>query len=172
MTDSDIIQGVAQGIHYGQYDRLGEINLRLYDRILATSVPIHEQQNSVPPNALPYYVHAPKFDIRSVPTRNCLIFPVLDMKFDAKTKIQKQSYSDNNIATESKLRNQHYALQHGADQSVYVPSSKSELYAISNPSQSTALLYTTTENPLINNSQIGKNVFNNFTKNQLRNISS
>jgi hypothetical protein len=159
------IYGIPDGITYGQYERLDEINDRMYDRVLPSNNPIVN----------------PKFDIRSVPTRNCLVFPVLDMKYDAKTKINKREMGYNNdIETESQLRNQYYALQHGADQSIYVPSSSSELYKVPIPTSSNQKEqpykglfekqnYVTTENIFINNSRIGKDNFNNCTKTQLRN---
>jgi hypothetical protein len=158
------IEGLPDDIFYGQYERLNELNDRLYDRNLSINNPKID----------------PRFDIRSVPTRNCLVFPILDMKYDAKTKIKKQIVNYNeNIETESNLRNQYYALQHGADQSVYVPSSKSDLYNVSVPISMNIEQpykglfqresYKTTGNDFINNSDIGRDTFFNCTKTQLRN---
>ena len=156
--------GVHEGIAYGQYDRLDQLNNRIYDRFNNNNI------NDI------------KYDIRSVPTRNCLLFPIVDMKYNAKTKI-KHSLQKNNIdiVTESQLRNQFYALQHGADQSIYVPSSTSDLYKVTVPITRNQEkqphqglfeknTFVTTENLFIKNSPIGKNTFNNCTKTQLRNL--
>ena len=70
-----------------------------------------------------------KFDIRSTPTRNICRFPALYKKDNSKTQFRNVSQDFNKtIDIESILRNQTYALQHGASQSVYVPSSTSDLY--------------------------------------------
>ena len=176
------IFGLEEGISYGQNDRLGELN----DRLFARTLP--DQNTRL----------EPCFDIRSTPTRNCQVFPVLDLKSSSRTKIQKHDYNVNNnfapmtkagpikgfisnVHTESQLRNQMYALQNGADQAIYIPSSTSDLYRVPtpvtlNPEQQpfTGLFekktYVTTENNYINNSNIGKDIFNNNTKVQLRNM--
>jgi hypothetical protein len=86
----------------------------------------------------------------------------------------------NNVNTESTLRNQFFALQKGADQSVYIPSSNSDLYkvtVVSRPEeQPYPLLF---ENGIVidkslhsnirNNPHIGKDTFHNYTRTQLRN---
>lgn len=178
----DKIFGIPEGISYGQFDRLDELNDRMYDR----NLPDHNT------------ILEPNFDIRSVPTRNCLIFPVLDLKSNSRTIIQKHNYNTeqnfapmtkagpikgfvSNVNTESQLRNQYYALQHGAEQSIYIPSSSSDLYRVPTPvTMNTEQQpfpglfeknsYSTTENNYINNSNIGKDTFNNNTKVQLRNM--
>jgi hypothetical protein len=84
-----------------------------------------------------------------------------------------------NVDTETILRNQTFALQHGAEQSMYVPTSNSELYkvnvVVSNPVEQThPLLFTKMEHSnrphqnLSNN--IGNNTFFNHTRTQLRNM--
>ena len=175
------IVGIPEGIKYGQFDRLDELNGRIYNR------------NTPDNNTL----LEPNFDIRSVPTRNCLIFPILDVKTPSRTKINKRNYSTeqnfapmsdrgpskgfiSNIHKESQLRNQYFALQHGAEQAIYIPSSKSDLYKVNvpvtqNPERQPfgglfeKNSYETNENVHINNSNIGKDTFNNNTKVQLRN---
>jgi hypothetical protein len=176
------IFGLEEGISYGQFDRLDELNDRMFSRNLpATNTQLE-----------------PNFDIRSVPTRNCLVFPVLDLKSSSRTTIQKHDYNTernfapmnkpgpikgfvSNIHTESQLRNQYYSLQHGADQGIYIPSSTSDLYRVPAPvtldpqnQPFNGLFernsYITTGNDYINNSNIGKDTFNNNTKVQLRNM--
>lgn len=176
------IFGLDEGILYRQNDPLDELNDRLFGRNLPA---INTRLE-------------PNFDIRSVPTRNCLVFPVLDLKSSSRTTIQKQDYNTeqnfapmtkagpirgfvSNVQTESQLRNQYYALQHGADQGIYIPSSTSDLYRVPAPvtldpqnQPFNGLFernsYITTENSFINNSNIGKDIFNNNTKVQLRNM--
>jgi hypothetical protein len=172
---------VPDGIIHNNVERLEELNERIHNRIIP--------DNNVKLN--------PVFDIRSVPTRNCLIFPVIDFKTSNKklkndthykieenfAPIQTKGPFINfvcNVDKESHLRNQIYALQHGAEQSVYVPSSKSDLYNTSVPLSSvniqqpfTGLFergrnFVTTQNQYVNNSSIGRDTFHNNTKVQLR----
>jgi hypothetical protein len=88
----------------------------------------------------------------------------------------------NNIHTESLLKNQGIALQHGAEQGVYVPSSKSDLYnnnttVVSSPSVQPypnlfyQPVFSNHPHPnLENNNVIGNNHFYNHTRTQLRNL--
>ena len=55
---------VPDGIIHNNVERLEELNERIHNRIIP--------DNNVKLN--------PVFDIRSVPTRNCLVFPVIDFK--------------------------------------------------------------------------------------------
>ena len=86
-----------------------------------------------------------------------------------------------NVDAESTLRNQFFALQHGADQAVYVPSSSSDLYRVQVPTHShpdaqpfpslfSANQYNTTTNPYMDESRIGKDMFHNCTQTQLRSM--
>jgi hypothetical protein len=87
-----------------------------------------------------------------------------------------------NIDLETNLRNQTIALQHGAPQGMYVPSSKSELYNIDIAKSSNIGdqpfpdLFTNTklQNPTIPSitkyPNIGKSELFNHTRTQLRNI--
>jgi hypothetical protein len=178
------IHGIPEGIYYGQNDRVDELNNRMLQ---------HFQPDS-------NTVLQPNYNIRGTPTRNCSVFPILDIKQKARTKIIQSEYNTqenfapmttagpikgfiSNIQSESQLRNQFYSLQHGADQSVYIPSSKSDLYVDSVPETNSKLqeiqpfielfkknTFITTENAFIKNSRnIGKDIFNNNTKIQLRN---
>jgi hypothetical protein len=81
------------------------------------------------------------------------------------------------IDKETILRNQVFALQHGADQAIYVPSSNSDLYKttiVSTPGEPQPFpslfsksQFAVTENP-VEGTNIGKNVFFNHTRTQLR----
>ena len=165
----------TSGIYYGQNERLESINLAIYDRNLSD------------------YPLRPNFDFRSIPTRYSQQ-PVFDTRKSSVPIRQYNEYSLENefagvqskapvngfkVENESVLRNQFFALQH-AEQSVYVPSSTSDLYNVQVPSWShpeeqkhpdlfLRNTYTTSSNNYINNSNIGKDRFNNNTRTQMRN---
>lgn len=169
--------GVVQGFYSGQNDRVDELNARIQGR-------------QFPDNPL-----RPNFDPRPVPTKYSL-FPVIDRKTPSRYPLQKD-YLDNsgfspatqngppkpylqNIDTETILRNQTVALQHGAIQGVFVPSSNSDLYRVSMPSPSVSQpqafpnlfvppSFTEVHSKPISNQPIGQSIFHNFTRVQLRN---
>ena len=168
------------GLLYRDDERVEELNDRIHGRI--------RPDNNV--------VLITNFDIRSVPTRNSLIFPIIDVKTSTKSckntlynidenfaPIQSKGPFANFVKTidkESDLRNQIYALQRGAVQSTYIPSSNSDLYNNVVPTSSVNIeqpfrgLFErnvnliTTQNAYVINSNIGRDVFHNNTKVQLR----
>lgn len=179
------IPSLPEYLYYGQFERTDEIDQRIFERIRSV-VPLQ-----------------PKYDIRGVNTRQT-IFPIVPPIQNTTPKVALQKYPSYNpsntfspiqkvgnpiesfferINVESSLRNQFFALQHGAEQSIYVPSSTSDLYKVSVP-ENTNLReknpftylqssdnekYQTSMNPTFINS-IGKNTFNNCTKQQLRGL--
>jgi hypothetical protein len=90
----------------------------------------------------------PNFDFRPVPTKYSH-FPIIDRRTKPDVLIRKEERYNTekhfspatsngpvntylaNIDLETVLQNRHVSLQHGADQGVYVPSSKSDLYGFS-----------------------------------------
>jgi hypothetical protein len=122
------IWGVHQGLTYSQNERVEELNDRISARNTADT-PL-----------------APNFDPRPVPTKYH-VFPILNHRASPQ-EIPLNTYNVHNVHTnfnagndrappdgflrnvdnESSLRNLGVALQHGADQGVYVPSSTSDLY--------------------------------------------
>lgn len=175
---SNSIHGLVDGIYYGQNARVDELN----DRMAARWFPDAPLE--------------PNFDPRPVPTKYSL-FPVIDrrkpanvalgkfanyhpeLNFNPGSRLAPQSGYYANIDTETILRNQAFALQHGADQNVYVPSSKSELYnvrIVSRPGEAqphpdlfASGQYQTSVDPASFGSQgIGSGQFNNHTRTQLR----
>jgi len=171
-------KGIVHGFYAGQNDRVDELNARIQGR-------------QFPDNPL-----RPNFDPRPVPTKYSL-FPIIDRKTPPRYPL-KTDYLDNsgfspatqngppksylqNIDTETILRNQTVALQHGATEGVFVPSSNSDLYRVTMPSSS--MIYTPqpfpnlfvrssfTEVPSnpVANQPIGNSIFNNYTRVQLRN---
>lgn len=178
IQNNSSVYGIPNGIYYGQFERTDELNGRIYDRFFPDQ-PL--QAN---------------FDPRPVPTKYAL-FPIIDRRTVPNEKIAPQSNFNieqnfnpgnsrapvqgflSNIDIETNLRNQSFALQHGADQGVYVPSSNSDLYkttVVSKPSvqphpelfskpQLVGRAYTNVEE-----TGIGKDTFFNHTRTQLRNM--
>jgi hypothetical protein len=175
-SDSPLF-GVHHGLIAGQFDRVDELNTRITDR----HFPTRELQ--------------PNFAPRAVPTKYSL-FPVIERRTPANVPIRempKHALSNNfspatrvgpvstylaNIDTETILRNQTTALQHGAHQSLYVPSSGSSLYHTEavgrNETQTHPMLF---ERPQYQTSPsateqygVGNDRLYNHTRNQLRNL--
>jgi hypothetical protein len=176
LMDGVIPNGV---VYYGQFERLNQIN----DRVAQRNVP----DRDLPPN----------FDPRPVLTKYAL-FLMLDNRMPPTVPIQPNlNYSletnftppvmkagpvsgyNNHIDTENQLRNQYFALQKGAPQGMYIPSSNSDLYKVSVVSrpevQPYPLLFSETvldQRPhpnIVASSQIGRDIFSNNTRTQLRN---
>ena len=183
------IVGIPEGISYGQNERVDELNTRIFGRFH----PDRQLQ--------------PNFSINSVQTKYAH-FPVIDRRVPANTSINVNptGYATgeffvppigargpvagflDQVNTESVLRNQCFALQRGADQAVYVPSSNSDMYRVSvSPTTSgfsaddiarnshPELFYRHTfdqaPNPNVANAPgIGRDIFMNNTRTQLRNI--
>ena len=165
----------SEGIYFGNNERLEIINSSIYDR------------------NKPDMLLRPNFEFRSIPTRYSQQ-PVFDHRKSSVPIKQYNEYSTEmdfagvqskapisgfKVEQESVLRNQFFALQR-ADQSVYVPSSTSDLYNIQVPSWShpeeqifpnlfIRNSYTTSTNNYIEHSNIGGDRFNNNTRTQMRN---
>lgn len=167
--------GIINGCYYGQNDRVDELNDRVSERQFSDT-PLR-----------------PNFDPRPVPTKYSL-FPVIDRK----TPIQEpaQTYLDDNgfspatrngpprtylrnIDVETVLRNQTVALQHGADQGKFVPSTHSDLYRVSvasrqgppqpHPDLFTRQVFETSPNSITSEYNVGNQTIYNHTRTQLRN---
>ena len=120
------------GIMYGQNGRVDELNSRIYDRFRPEQM-LQANIDFRPTSTK--YAYLPIIDLRKQSTVN--IAPPLDYSIEkgfvppvARGPIV--GYTDN-IQVESQLRNQFFALQRGADQRVYVPSSNSDLFRDSLP---------------------------------------
>jgi len=170
--------GVHHGLISGQFDRVEELN----DRFASRHFPDREL--------------IPNFSPRPVPTKYSL-FPVIERRTPATETIREMPrhsvYSNfnpstrngpvstylANVDTETILRNQTTSLQKGADQSVYVPSSNSDLYntqAVGRFEDQTHPLlferqqYNTTQSKTTQEYGIGQDRLYNHTRTQLRNI--
>jgi len=169
--------GIIQGYYSGQQDRVDELN----DRIFARYVP----DNNLRPN----------YDPRPVSTKYAF-FPVIDRKIPSEIPMKQYLGEANeanqsngflpsttnaptirNIDTETVLRNQTVALQHGIGQHEYVPSSESDLFKTTIVSRQSEQPFPrlfakptfSTNQPTIATQTIGKSDFFNYTRNQLRN---
>jgi len=167
--------GLAEGVQYGQNERVDELNTRISERFYPDS--------PLPPN----------FNTRPVPTKYS-IFPMLNTRMPANVSIDSNyDYAEetnftppiglrgppagfiNNVDTESTLRNQFFGLQK-SDQSVYIPSTESDLYKVTIASrrmeQTHPLLFETPKFIDTNAEcaqNIGRDRFHNYTRTQLRN---
>jgi len=118
------------GIMYGQNERVDELNSRIYDRFRPDQ-PLQANLN-VRPTSTKYSLF-PIIDLRK---QNSIdLAPALEYSIEAgfvppAARGPTVGYTDN-VHIENQLRNQYFALQKGADQSIYVPSSDSDLYRIS-----------------------------------------
>jgi hypothetical protein len=171
--------GRVPGVFYGQDDRVEELNKRLVSR-------------QYPDKPLP-----PNYDPRPVPTKYSR-FPIIDRKAPIKERLHNYDLDDSsfyptstngppntflkNVDTETFLRNQTVALQHGASMGVYVPSSQSDLYKASVPASSLPMIQPHPQlfernnsfsqpsgSYVLENQAVGRDVFTNYTRTQLRN---
>lgn len=171
------INGLPEYVYYGQNERVDELNQRIKSRQFPDS-PLE-----------------PNFDPRPIPTKYAL-FPVINRRkltmepvipyldyngtanFNPGTHRAPPSGILNKIDVETVLRNQTMALQRGADQGVYVPSSNSDLYnvhVISRPSEQPHPIlferqqFSNAPHPNVATSNIGRDLLYNHTRTQLRN---
>ena len=121
------VPGAVNGLWQGQHERLDELDARLVER-------------QFPDRPL-----QPNFRFHAVPTKYSH-FPIIDRRVKPQVPIRREEPYNTatnfspatsngpvasylaNIDLETVLQNRHVSLQHGADQGVYVPSSKSDLY--------------------------------------------
>ena len=169
--------GVVNGLYYGQQERIDELNERI-------------QSRNLPDSPL-----APNFDFRSTPTRYTdlstldtkktynepiLPYPTYNSgaNFNPGNASGPVSGYTSNVGVETMLRNQHFALQNGGDQGVYVPSTNSTLYkttVVSRPSEQPYPMlfrqetFSQASHPNVQSNNIGNNQFFNHTRTQLRN---
>ena len=179
ISQNEKIHGIPEYLYYGQNERVDELNDRIQTRHFPDS-PLE-----------------PSFDPRPVPTKYALfpiinrrkpmqepVIPYLDyngsVNFNPGSSRAPPTGYLNNIDLETNLRNQNFALQHGAEQQIYVPSSNSDLYKVSVPVSSNPVeqthpllferqLFDTAVHPNLIGAKIGRDQFFNHTRTQLRN---
>lgn len=176
INETGKIYGVPEYLYYGQNERVDELNDRMKERQFPDS-PLEPM--FAPRSVQTKYSHFPIINRRK--PMNEPAIPYLDyntVNFNPGTQRAPPSGILKNIDTETVLRNQTMALQK-ADQSVYVPSSTSDLYnvtIVSKPGQQThPLLFEkpTFVNQLhenVSSANIGRDQLFNHTRTQLRNM--
>lgn len=178
LSNQQGILGLPQYLYYGNFERVEELN----DRITSRQFPDSPLQPNFDPRPVPTkYAHFPIIN-RRTPLKEPVV-PYLDYNLQANfnpgTQRAPPSGYMNNVDVENRLRNQHFALQHGAEQGIYVPSSKSDLYNVRLPlgSQQEPQPYPNlfqkhdfdqSLHPNLIESNIGKNLLYNHTRTQLR----
>ena len=171
------LYGVPAGVSYGQNERVDELNDRLQSRQFS--------DKPLAPNfsGRPVETKQSRFQImdRRAPFQEQII-PMephtVETNFSPATHRGPPSTFFTNVDVESGLRNQTVALQRGSIQSVYVPDSTSDLYRVHVPSSTgpnphpglfVSQTFRETRTGTMNNN-IGKDVFNNHTRTQLRGL--
>lgn len=186
-SDRPIINTLfPEPLYYGQFERTEEIDKRIYERMMSTDISLRpnfdprpaETRHTVFPVIPPVNSGT---NSSTEPIRKFLEYDVTKSFSPIQAKGPVDGYL-RHVNTESSLRNQYFGIQHGAIQSTYIPSSTSDLYRVSVPTSSLSneeqpfpLLfqkdtYITRGNEAIQQSRIGKEIFNNATKQQLRGI--
>jgi hypothetical protein len=124
LQESEKIMGIPEGIYYGQFDRVNELNTRLGSRQFPD---IALQPNFEPRPLSTKYTFNPSYSKPTVRIQRN-VDHVVELNFNPGSSRAPPQGFLNNIDKETILRNQVFALQHGADQAIYVPSSNSDLY--------------------------------------------
>jgi hypothetical protein len=168
-------------LYYGQFERTDELDKRIYEITLTTTVPLRPNMESRPMETRHaiFPMISTQFHQPSISNRKYLEYDTTKVFSSIQSNGPVEGYL-NNIDSESSLRNQYTPLQHGAIQTTYIPSSKSDLFVVNVPLSSSTDIqpfpllfekhtYHTTGNKHIS-SQIGHNAFNNASKQQLRNL--
>jgi len=178
-SKSGLIEGVHREIIVGQHERLDEINDRIKSRQFS-DYPL-EPNFSFRPVSTKYGL-MPIMAKNSNPAPNVPIKPqfehIVEMNFSPATRNAPFKGYARNVDTETVLRNQTMATQN-ASQSVYIPSSDSDLYKINIVSRPVEQPYhhlfdkpsfVQGVHPNLTNagSNIGRQQFFNSTRTQLR----
>ena len=177
LNDNPNVTGALTGLWQGQHARLDELDARLAER-------------QFPDRPL-----QPNFDFRPVPTKYSYL-PIIDRRARPEVPIVKhQMYNTAtdfspatsngpvnsylaNIDLETVLQNRHVSLQHGADQGVYVPSLKSDLYGFNAVGRQEDMgeramifdKYSLATKGSDIERQVGQDTFHNNTRTQLRGL--
>lgn len=167
--------GVVDGVYQCNLDRSNELNERIYERNVPSST--LQPQFGIRPVATKYEI-LPIFDRRmppTVPIKHELPYNI-QSTFNPGTAQAPWSGFAGNINNESMLRNQFFALQTNG-QAFYIPSSKSDMYQVNVDTNSKdiqpfpSLFKEQTLDPFNpDENNIAINVFDNCTRQQIKNI--
>lgn len=130
LNDNTSVTGAVNGLWHGQHSRLDELDSRLAERQFSDR-PLQPNFNFRP--VATKYAYLPVIDRRAKPQVPIVKHEMYNTatNFSPATSNGPVASYLANIDLETVLQNRHVALQHGADQGVYVPSSKSDLYGFS-----------------------------------------
>lgn len=169
--------GLPKGLLYGQNERVDELNTRIQSRQFPDS-PLEPNITSRP--AMSKYSHFPMTDGKARNNTNIPKYSSysIESNFSPATSRGPPKTFLDNVDIESGLRNQNTSFQRNAIQSVYVPSSESDLYKIKltntknipipHPNLFSTPSFNTFRENSLKNTSIGKDTFNNHTRTQLR----
>jgi len=158
--------------------RTEELNERVSSRNIP-SAPLQPQFDIRPLSTK--YSMMPIFDRRPIPTVSINVLPTYNISNtfnpgNAQASAPWAGFATN-VNDESRLRNQFFAIQRGACQSVYIPSMYSDMYEVNVPSNDNVIqpfpsLFEKGQfedfNPCPKDN--GYNLFNNFTRCQIKEI--
>ena len=174
-TMNNEMYGVVDGLYYCNMNRTNELN----ERISSRNVPSNplQPQFSCRPVSTKYEI-LPIFDRRQLPTVAIQRQPTFNMAttFNPGTAYGPWSGFAANVNDESTLRNQFFAIQKNPE-AYYVPSSTSDMYQVhvnkgAQLNQPFPNLFRKQQfekfNP--NECDIGKNIFDNFTRQQVKDL--
>ena len=153
-----------------------ETNGRMFERVMP-SKPLQPYINVRP--VMSRYAYFPIVEPRKEPNVKLTQFPTFNTTttFNPGNTLSPWSGFASNVNKESELRNQVFALQQ-CSQSVYVPSSDSDLYTysfktVTKPNPHELLFHQDSFycfNPNPNENKIGTDLFNNSTRSQVRDL--
>jgi hypothetical protein len=173
---NDRLYGVVEGVTLQQNERVEDLN----ERIAARQFPDQPLEPNYSPRSVPTKQSVfPIVERRKPATEELLNYPEYNVhtNFNPGSRAAPGKGFLDNINLESVLRNQQFSKQNCA-QNVYIPTTKSDLYnvsVISRPSeQPYPLLFAqpqleTELHPNVVESNIGRDLFFNSTRAQLRN---
>jgi hypothetical protein len=176
LYSNEKIHGLPEYLYYGQNERVDELN----DRFRTRQFPDSPLQPNFDPRPIPT-----KYSVFPIINRrkpmNEPVVPYLDyniVNFNPGTQRAPPSGFLNNVDKETILRNQTFAYQRGADQSVYIPDSTSDMFKVSivsrpsiqpHPDLFQKSQFSNAAHPNLIGSNIGQDRLFNHTRTQLRN---
>jgi len=176
LNSNSNIMGLTDGVIYNKYEPMHELNSRMNSRQFPDS-PL--EPNYYPRSVATKYTHFPIVNHRKPEHEPTIPYIKYNGSANFNPGTTSAPISGYNIDLETNLRNQTVALQHGASQNIYIPSSTSDLYNISvisrpsvqpHPELFKRSLFDQSLHANVSNVDIGKNTFFNHTRTQLRNL--
>lgn len=170
------IPGLPASIIYNRYEPIDETNARIQSRQFPSS-PL--EPNFTPRSVSTKFTLFPILNPNKVAVEPRIPYPAYNCEVIFNPGNSRAPSSGFNIDLETELRNQSIALQHGATQNTYIPSSTSDLYNVSvisrptiqpHPNLFSAPQFENSIHPNLIDTNIGNQPFFNHTRTQLRNL--